>query len=55
VQLLLATGKVDVDSKDITGHTPLSWAAKVGHEAVVQLCQSCRALSLSSISAQPPP
>ncbi|KAI9773365.1 MAG: hypothetical protein M1840_007580 [Geoglossum simile] len=38
VKLLLATEKVDVDSKDGTwGRTPLSWAAEKGHEAVVKL------------------
>jgi ankyrin repeat protein len=35
--LLLETGKVDVDSKDENGETPLSWAAYNGHEAVVKL------------------
>ena len=40
VELLLATGKVDVDSKDSSyGQTPLSWAAEGGHEAVVKLLQ----------------
>ncbi|KAH0538836.1 hypothetical protein FGG08_004612 [Glutinoglossum americanum] len=38
VKLLLATGKVDVDSKDnYYGQTPLSWAAENGHEAIVKL------------------
>ena len=38
VKLLLATGQVDVDSKDtIYNRTPLSWAAENGHEAVVKL------------------
>ena len=38
VKLLLATGKVDVDSKDTEyDQTPLSWAAAGGHEAVVKL------------------
>jgi Ankyrin repeats (3 copies) len=37
LKLLLATGKVDVDSKDTYGRTPLSWAAGCGHEAVVTL------------------
>jgi ankyrin repeat protein len=37
VKLLLATGKVDVDSKDKDSQTPLWWAAKEGHEAVVKL------------------
>ncbi|KAI8626567.1 ankyrin repeat-containing protein [Xylariaceae sp. FL1651] len=37
LSLLLNTGKVDVDSKDNYGQTPLSWAAEKGHEAVVQL------------------
>ena len=38
VKLLLATGKVDIDSKDTKyGQTPLSWAAEGGHKAVVEL------------------
>ena len=37
VRLLLETGKVDPDSKDYTGKTPLSWAARGGHEAIVRL------------------
>jgi ankyrin repeat protein len=37
VQLLLETGKVDVDFKDSYARTPLSWAAGKGHEAVVKL------------------
>jgi ankyrin repeat protein len=31
------TGKADVDSKDSYGRTPLWWAARNGHEAVVKL------------------
>ncbi|KAH8693478.1 ankyrin repeat-containing domain protein, partial [Phaeosphaeriaceae sp. PMI808] len=30
-------GKVDMNSKDNNGQTPLSWAAMKGHEAVVKL------------------
>jgi ankyrin repeat protein len=37
VQLLLETDKVEVDSKDSSGRTPLSWATENEHEAVVQL------------------
>jgi len=41
VKLLLATGKVDVNSKeDDNGRTPLPWAAENGHEAVVKLQRS---------------
>jgi hypothetical protein len=36
VKLLLETGKVDADSKDGSGRTPLRWAALNGHEAVVK-------------------
>jgi hypothetical protein len=35
--VLLETGKADVDSKDTKGRTPLQWAAEKGHEAVVKL------------------
>ncbi|KAJ3554767.1 hypothetical protein NPX13_g10522 [Xylaria arbuscula] len=37
VKLLLATERVDPDSKDRNGRTPLSWAAENGHEAIVNL------------------
>ena len=37
VKLLLAAGKVDADSKDDCGRTPLWQAAKNGHEVVVKL------------------
>jgi ankyrin repeat protein len=39
VKLLVETGKVDVDSKDGHGRTPLSRAAGNGDEAVVKLLQ----------------
>lgn len=42
-KLLLETGKVDVDSRDSDGQTPLSWAAENGREAVVKLLQSFNA------------
>ena len=37
VKLLLAKDGVDLDSKDKDGRTPLSLAARIGHEAVVKL------------------
>lgn len=37
VQLLLERDDVEVNLKDSYGRTPLLWAAKSGHEAVVQL------------------
>lgn len=37
VQLLLETGRVDPDAKDMNRRTPLSWAAQIGHEKIVQL------------------
>jgi ankyrin repeat protein len=36
-KLLLETGKVEADSKDSFGQTPLSRAAENGHEAIVKL------------------
>ncbi|PON24619.1 hypothetical protein TGAM01_v206549 [Trichoderma gamsii] len=37
VEVLLATGHVDINANDKFNRTPLSWAAKNGHEAVVKL------------------
>jgi ankyrin repeat protein len=37
VKLLLETGKVDADSKDMDGQTPLWYTAKNGHKAMVKL------------------
>ena len=37
MRLLLATGNVDAESKDIGGQTPLSRAGENRREAVVQL------------------
>jgi hypothetical protein len=37
VKLLLATGQVDVNSKNCNGQTPLSWASGNGYEAIVKL------------------
>ena len=37
VELLLESGKAEVESKDESGRTPLSWAAGKGYEAVVKL------------------
>ncbi|KAI0430926.1 hypothetical protein F5Y09DRAFT_306177 [Xylaria sp. FL1042] len=36
-ELFLATEAVDLDFKDINGETALSWAARSGHEALVEL------------------
>ncbi|KLU82782.1 hypothetical protein MAPG_01850 [Magnaporthiopsis poae ATCC 64411] len=36
-QLLLTTGKADVNAKNNEGQTPLLWAADNGHAAIVQL------------------
>jgi ankyrin repeat protein len=36
VKLLLETSRVDVNSEDSSGQTPLSWAALHGHDAVVK-------------------
>ncbi|KAF2228503.1 hypothetical protein EV356DRAFT_416953, partial [Viridothelium virens] len=36
-KLLLQADKVDVDSKDSIGRTPLSWAAEFGHKTMIKL------------------
>jgi Ankyrin repeats (3 copies)/Ankyrin repeats (many copies) len=48
VKLLLATEKVDLDSKDSYEQTPLSWAAMGGHEAVVKLLLATEKVDLDS-------
>ncbi|EJP61221.1 Ankyrin repeat-containing protein [Beauveria bassiana ARSEF 2860] len=35
--LLLDTDRIDIDTRDNNGQTPLSWAAENGHEAVVKM------------------
>src|SRR6202034_4113065 len=37
VMVVLLKGRHNLDSKDSNGQTPLSWAARNGHEAVVKL------------------
>ena len=37
VKLLLDTGEVDINSRDYSSRTPLSFAAQGGHETVVKL------------------
>ncbi len=37
VKLLTGTNKVDLDSKDFNGQTPLWLAARGGHEVVVRV------------------
>jgi hypothetical protein len=44
VKLLVDTGKVDVDSRDNYGQTPLSLADERGREAVVKLLELARSL-----------
>jgi ankyrin repeat protein len=42
VKLLLETGKVDADLKDINDRTPLLWATENGHGAVIKLLQKAQ-------------
>jgi ankyrin repeat protein len=48
VKLLVQAGKVDVNSKDNDGRTPLSLAAREGHEAVVKLLVETGKVDVSS-------
>jgi ankyrin repeat protein len=42
VQLLLETGKVDINSEDFRGQMPLSKAAESGCDAVVKMLLECK-------------
>jgi ankyrin repeat protein len=48
VSLLLDTGKVNLESKDSLGRTPLSLAAEYGHDAVVRLLLNTGKVNLDS-------
>jgi ankyrin repeat protein len=39
---------IEVNSKDEDGRTPLSWAAKEGHEAVVKLLLAISTIEVNS-------
>ncbi|GLA05338.1 hypothetical protein AnigIFM60653_005817 [Aspergillus niger] len=53
VKLLLATGKVDVDTRDSHyGRTPLSWAAGAGHAEIVQLLLETKKVDINSVDYQ---
>ncbi|KAH8653954.1 hypothetical protein BGZ60DRAFT_386686, partial [Tricladium varicosporioides] len=47
-QPLLTIEKVDVDSKDSYGQTPLSWAAQKGHEGIVKLLLAIEKVNVNS-------
>ena len=49
VKLLINHGDVDIDSEDIWGWTPLAWAAKGGHKAVVKLLAGCQIVGLDTV------
>lgn len=51
VRLLVERGDIEVDSKDIYRQTPMLWAAKNGHEAVVQLLLERKDVAANSKSA----
>jgi hypothetical protein len=48
VQVLLASGGIDADSKDKYGQTPLRFAAENGHERVVQLLLAHKGIDANS-------
>lgn len=53
VKLLLATGKVDVDTRDSHyGRTALSWAAGAGHAEIVQLLLETNKVDINSVDYQ---
>ncbi|RPB17369.1 hypothetical protein P167DRAFT_531607 [Morchella conica CCBAS932] len=53
VKLLLADKRVDVNQKGLEELTALSWAAAMGHEAVVQLLLAAEGINVESRSAEP--
>ncbi len=48
VKRLLATAKIDVDSKDNDGWTPLTYAAANGHDAVVKLLLATKKVDINA-------
>ncbi|KAI9803499.1 MAG: hypothetical protein M1825_001842 [Sarcosagium campestre] len=48
VELLMATGRVDLDSKDNNNRTPLSYATEGGHQTVVELLMATGRVNLDS-------
>ena len=53
MKLLLDTRKIDVDSKDSNGRTPLSWVAANGHEAIVKLLLETEKVDVDSKDSKP--
>ncbi|KAL2789328.1 ankyrin repeat-containing domain protein [Aspergillus keveii] len=52
-EVLLSTGRVDIDSRDGVGQTPLSLAAQNGHTRVVQMLLEAGKKGLGSVSVDP--
>lgn len=48
VELLLESGKVDLNLKDGFGRSPLLWAAEKGHKAVIKLLLETGKVNLDS-------
>ena len=48
VKVLLATGEVDIESRDNDGHTPVALAAKGGNDSVVKLFLATGEVDLES-------
>jgi ankyrin repeat protein len=52
-EVLLSTGRVDIDSRDGVGQTPLSLAAQNGHTRVVQMLLEAGKKGLGAVSVDP--
>lgn len=49
IRILLDTREIDVDSKDVSGRTPLSYAACYGRQAVIKILLDTREIGVDAL------
>lgn len=49
IRILLDTREIDVDSKDVSGRTPLSFAACYGRQAVIKILLDTREVGVDAL------